>query len=244
MRYALNFLEKYTIEQLNQAFHLYEGLMNIAFAATSTQDRILTTQIEKPYFDEHKTGIVLNTVYSRSFGRMEHKLKHMQQEPEALWNTYYAWKEALALALKKEGYTLSLKKRKSLQRSLIMGDYRLFYDFHYGISTNMPDSNELFDMKNFVFDVANYLLCLDTLNDGFGSDSFNTLARSVLNQPDSFFEDGYCLDFFVHDRFARHLDKDQRYIVSYKERLSTHIYSTIEQAKNMMDCKYQFLLTI
>lgn len=244
MKYAIEWLKTRSMDQINHAFFLYEGLMNIAFASEKTQNRILTTQLKSPFFDSHKTEIALTTAHRRCFNRIQNNLSYINRDKEAIWRHYYGWKRSLAEAFKGEGYKLAMKQRTTLQQSLTVDDYALFHEFHYRFTTQIPHQSALFDLKNYVLDVANYLLCLDTMQHGFGHEGFDKLAiERVFTQSDSFFE-GHVFDFFVHDRHAHIENRANRFIVSYKDRISTHIFNTLESAKQKMDDRYQFVMSI
>ncbi|CCO44206.1 hypothetical protein VIBNISOn1_1050032 [Vibrio nigripulchritudo SOn1] len=130
--------------------------------------------------------------------------------------------------------TLGLKKQpkaKGICRNISMSDYLLLSDFNYFIAQklfNNPFLNDTFELRNAVWDLVQYLLLLDTLEHGFEKESMNKISYHLVSTKEpQFFDNGYPLDFFVHDREFSNRNK-RTVIACYQDRISTWIYSGID----------------
>lgn len=205
-----------TEQELFEAAGLYCQIANIVYAAS--RERVLNRKFEYRFHANHSQ--VVRDKIKRGLDRKIsgcHKYGH----DNAL--------EHLHDAIFQLGFTKK-PTTKGLCREINMSDYQLLSDFHYFMAQHMfanPFRQDPFELRNAVWDLIQYFLLLDTLENGFEKESLNRVAHQLLSsQSAAFFENGFPLDFFVHDREYSYSHKETA-IACFRDYISTAIFTGV-----------------
>lgn len=238
--------KKNTLSDLSQAINTFEGLLNFIFASENTQKKVILTDLDKYFFDKEKSELVMKNAINKNFSGFYRNVNYIKENKENILQSYGNWKVDFCKRVEKLGFgKISQAKRKTIKRQISISEYSMYSYFHYLIGSIIPDANDIFDVKNLNLDLANLFLLVNTLQFGFDEQRQNKAANdNIFNNEGVFLCSGYPFDFFVHDRLAMYENKKMKFIVCYKDRISTRIFKSADEAKKEVHESYHFMFSV